>query len=277
MPFTTHLLSSLSRTACRNGACIAYRLGITVRATLDEEPNGSTIEDLIFLVEQQRDLIAAVATGKPINDDLDALYKNRRRKIRQRLTALGLKNPFRWPDLLTWWAFCSAPRMNTYAERRLYVADLTEPLLLELEDRNKPITDWGPSKEGASWQELEARLEGLKVEFDRAKSLDEYQDTGRRAREILIDAANLAYDELILPSEAEQPKKGDATGLVEVILKEQLSGKSRERLRQLVRAAWNVANKVTHSRGSERIDAFAAAQATVLVVRTLQAMTEPPT
>ncbi len=254
-----------------------YRLGIMVWPTLDDEPDGSTIEGLIFLVEQQRDLIAAVATGTAINDDLNALYKKRRRKIRQRLTALGFKNPFRWSDLLTWWAFCSAPRMNTYAERRLFVAELTDPLLIELEDRNRPITDWGPSNEGASWQELEARLEGLKVEFDRAKSLDEFQDTGRRAREILIDAANLAFDELMLPAGGEQPKKGDATGLVEVILRERLSGKSKERLRQLIRAAWNVANKVTHSRGAERIDAFAAAQATVLVVRTLQAMTEPHT
>jgi hypothetical protein len=43
----------------------------------------------------------------------------------------------------------------------------------------------------------------------------------------------------------------------------------REELRRLVRAAWDLSQKLTHGRlGS--IEAFAAAQATVLLVRTLQ-------
>lgn len=46
-------------------------------------------------------------------------------------------------------------------------------------------------------------------------------------------------------------------------------GSERAELRRLVRDAWDLAQKVTHG-DLDRVDAFAAAQATVLVVRTLQ-------
>jgi hypothetical protein len=46
-------------------------------------------------------------------------------------------------------------------------------------------------------------------------------------------------------------------------------GPAREELRRLVRDAWDLAQKVTHG-DVQAVDAFAAAQATVLVVRTLQ-------
>ena len=42
-------------------------------------------------------------------------------------------------------------------------------------------------------------------------------------------------------------------------------------LRKFIRAAWELAQTVTHG-DTERVEAFAAAQATVLIVRTLQAL-----
>ncbi len=48
-------------------------------------------------------------------------------------------------------------------------------------------------------------------------------------------------------------------------------GRPQEELRRLVRAVWDLTQKVTHG-NLGRIEAFAAAQATVLVVRTLQAL-----
>ncbi|HEV8277116.1 MAG TPA: hypothetical protein VGQ26_15690 [Streptosporangiaceae bacterium] len=49
------------------------------------------------------------------------------------------------------------------------------------------------------------------------------------------------------------------------------AGIHRADLRRLARATWDLAQKVTHG-NLGRIEAFAAAQATVLVVRTLQAL-----
>ena len=49
-------------------------------------------------------------------------------------------------------------------------------------------------------------------------------------------------------------------------------GRSRKELRKLMLAAWNLAQKATHGNNVKRVDALAAAQATVLIVRTLVQM-----
>jgi hypothetical protein len=135
------------------------------------------------------------------------------------------------------------------------------------------ITDWG---EGAdhppTWADIQVRLDGLKAEIDAASSIDDLQDVGRRSREILIDAANLVFEESMIPTEDEPPKAGDAKKRIEYILNSRMSGSSHAELRTLVRESWDLANKVTHSANIGRVDAFAAAQAAIIVVRVLQAV-----
>ena len=130
-----------------------------------------------------------------------------------------------------------------------------------------------------TWAALDARLTGLVTELDGAISRDDLQDVGRRSREILIDCAKLLADSSLVPVGQLAPKAGDAKGWLDLFLAARASGTSRDGLRRLVRAAWDVAQTVTHGEVG-RVDAFAAAQATVLVVRTLQALAgaeAPPT
>src|SRR5437773_4863575 len=98
----------------------------------DDEPEGSKLDDLIFLVERQRDLLAAIATGTSIDVDNDGIYKRRRRKIRSNLARRSIEDPFPWPDLYQWWGFCAAPRFHRYQERRDYLHTVTEPVLTAL-------------------------------------------------------------------------------------------------------------------------------------------------
>ena len=58
---------------------------------------------------------------------------------------------------------------------------------------------------------------------------------------------------------------------IDLFLAANVGGSGRDALRRLVRVAWDLAQTVTHG-DIERVDAFAAAQATVLVVRTLQTL-----
>ena len=120
----------------------------------------------------------------------------------------------------------------------------------------------------ASWAELDARLAGLAVEMSR----DDLQDVGRRAREVLIACARLLADPALVPSGRPEPKAGDAKAWLDLFLKANAGGSAREELRRLVRNAWDLAQKVTHGE-VQAVEAFAAAQATVLVVRTLQKLT----
>jgi len=55
-----------------------------------------------------------------------------------------------------------------------------------------------------------------------------------------------------------------------------MSGHSHEHWRKLIRAAWDLANVITHSGSGNRVDAFAAVQIVVFLVRTFEQATSLP-
>lgn len=171
-----------------------------------------------------------------------------------------------WPDVDTAWAW--AKQWDTYAERRAEVAKLVTPLIDQLDEleRSGNVDDWGGSPH--DWRELEQRLGGLRDEMDHATTLDHYQDVGRRGREVIIDVVGLLFSEDMVPDREELPKASDAKSRFDYIIDTYAPGSAHAELRKLMRAAWDLSQKVTHG-DVTRVDAFAAAQATVLIVRTL--------
>jgi hypothetical protein len=235
----------------------------------DDEPRQpSTIRELRNLVELQRDTVVAVATGTSM-DALRVAYRQQRNVLRAALRARGLNDPFLWPDVNVVWAW--AKNWSSYAERRAEVAKVVAPLLDQLDDleRTGKIEDWGGSPD--EWAELERRLSGLREEMDNATTLDHYQDVGRRGREVLIDVVNLMFAADMVPDGEEQPKGSNAKARFDFVVQAYAAGASHAELRGLMRAAWELNQKVTHGDVS-RVDAFAAARATVLIVRTLGEM-----
>lgn len=233
----------------------------------DVEP--STLSGLRDLIEVQRDTVSAIATGTSIASR-NAGYRRRRTALRLALRARGLKDPFAiWADLDTAWAW--AKQWGTYAERRAEIAKRITPLLDQIDDleRSGKIDDWGGSPD--EWLQLEERLSGLRDEMDHASTLDQYQDVGRRGREVIIQVVDLVFTSDMVSASKEQPKAGDAKAQFDWVLEAYASGKVHAELRKVMRAAWDLAQKVTHG-DVTRVDAYAAAQATVLIVRTLAEM-----
>lgn len=72
-----------------------------------------------------------------------------------------------------------------------------------------------------------------------------------------------------MPAGQEPPQAANAKAWLDLFLASRAAGRSHAELRKFIPAAWDLAQKVTHG-GIGRVDAYAAAQATVLVVRTLQ-------
>ena len=97
--------------------------------------------------------------------------------------------------------------------------------------------------------------------------MDDWQDLGRRCREILIDLANLAYEATMLPGDAEEPKASDAKNKLTYAGNHHFEGKEHAELRAVIRSSWDLANKVTHSSGIGKLDAWASVQSTILLVR----------
>ena len=137
------------------------------------------------------------------------------------------------------------------------------------ESADSRVIDWSRAA-GSNWADLEMRMNGLKGELDSADNLDGYQDVGRRCREVLIDAANLVFDGAMVPDGEDMPGRSDAKRRIEFYLQAHVPGRSHQDLRKLIRQAYTLANTLTHSNSADRPMAFAAAQSTVLIVRTLQ-------
>lgn len=226
-------------------------------------------KELLVLFDTARDLITAVATGTPISTALNAEYRELRRALDKDLTRVGISNPLRWSDLSQWWAY--AKRWGTYDGRRTEIARICDPIERQLTDlQHRGVLDWNEGS--VTFGALELRLAGLKREVSDSRCLDDWQDVGRRAREITIDAVNLVFDPNMVPDGEPEPKGADAKRKIDLVLDHFAPGKAHQELRAVMRAAEKLTQQVTHASGITYVDAYAAAQATVLLVRTLEAM-----
>lgn len=182
--------------------------------------------------------------------------------------------PFAFEDLWTWRGYWKSQGLTTYQSRRDRIADLARAAREGLEAALAGVQVTDPGTRGAStWSALDTRVEGIVGELAAAASHDDLQDVGRRCREVLIDAARLLADPGLVPEGTGPPKAGDAKAWLDLFLARHAAGRAHRELRAFVPVAWDLAQKVTHG-DIDRVDAYAAAQATVLVVRVLQQLAD---
>jgi hypothetical protein len=228
----------------------------------------SSTDDLASVIREQRRLIEAVATGTSIATVEDE-YAERRQRLKVLCARFGIGEPFPWADLRAYW-YEEAQPLGTYQARREALREREERVLDELSKRQAAgLTDW-VGDTPPTWARVMTRVEGMKVLYDRSLVLDDFQDVGRRCREIINDAATLVWDESMIPEGEPAPKKGDTKVLCEQIVSSAVAGPSNDKLRALLRAALGFAHDVTHSSSATRVEAYISAQATILVVRSLQ-------
>lgn len=233
------------------------------------DPDPQSLDGLLELLNAQASLLVSVGTGGPKIDQVNAKYLRRRRQLNAALKARGIEPPFPYDDLWAWYGHYSQ-HIPGYAGRRQHIAAQSAAArgALELALEGVQVSDPGPAGV-PTWAALDGRVEGVVTELRSAQTLDDLQDVGRRCREILIDTARLLADPTLVPSSEEAPKAGDAKAWLELFLRGRAAGRSHRELRAFIPVAWDLAQKVTHG-DVERVDAYAAAQATVLVVRSLQ-------
>lgn len=222
------------------------------------------------MLDAQSALLVDVATGGSTIDRVNPQYRRRRRLLNDALRARGLPAPFAFEDLWAWRGHWKAQGLDTYQSRRNRIADLCRLVRETLEAAASGIQVTDPGTEGlTSWAQLDERVTGIVRELASASTRDDLQDVGRRCREVLIDAAKLLADTSLVPAGTDAPKAADAKAWLELFLASQAPGRSHRELRAFVPVTWDLAQKVTHG-DVQRVDAFAAAQATVLLVRVLQ-------
>lgn len=233
------------------------------------DPDSETLEGLVELLDAQKQLLISVATGGERIDDVNKRYIRRRKALNSALRTRGIKPPFPYEDLWSWYGHWSA-ELGSYAQRRVHITGLANPVREQLEAMLDGVEVSDPGGDPLpTWASLDARVEGIVNELRTDRTTDDYQDVGRRCREVLIDTAKLLADRSLVPAGQEPPQAANAKAWLDLFLASRASGRSYAELRKFIPAAWDMAQKVTHG-GIERVEAYAAAQATVLVVRTLQ-------
>jgi hypothetical protein len=240
----------------------------------EPEPHLSTVDALIDELELQAALLIAVATdgGVDVRDKrAQRQYRDRRRRLVNALDERGLAYPFTWQDLSQWHGHWRAKGLRTYHQREVTIQELVDPTIEALEQQGSSLQVSDPGSGPLEWADLDARLDDLRDELNGAISRDDLQDVGRRSREILIECAQLLADPSLVPDGEASPKDADAKAWLNLFLTAYASGSHRDELRRFIRATWELAQTVTHG-DIDRVEAFAAAQATVLIVRTLQAL-----
>lgn len=236
----------------------------------EPDPDASTASGLLELLDAQAAQLVDVATGGSAIDDVNEAYKRRRRLVNQALRERGLPVPFAFEDLWAWRGYWKAQGLASYQSRRDRIADLARPVRESLEAALTGVQVADPGASGTpTWSALDTRVEGITRELAAASSRDDLQDVGRRCREVLIDAGRLLAEPGLLPERAEPPKAGDAKAWLDLFMARHVAGRTHRELRAFVPAAWDLAQKVTHG-DIDRVDTYAAAQATVLIVRVLQ-------
>lgn len=101
---------------------------------------------------------------------------------------------------------------------------------------------------------------------------DDFEDIGRRVREIARDAVMHVVNEGMVPPGAQQPGLRDADEWLDLYLAARLGGASSKNLRDHLRTSLRLANEVTHGSPNRIVGAVAATQGLVLLVRPLQAV-----
>ncbi|MFC9556032.1 hypothetical protein ACFTWF_35010 [Rhodococcus sp. NPDC056960] len=237
---------------------------------LSDLPRSAVATEAIQLLDSLAGVLVHVSTNNSLNPTKDdRQYKQKRLRMHRLLAALKVKDPIPYDDLGEWNGYWKM-HLPKWAARKSHVRDLIAATKIDLENIRDSASLVVPTvAASAMWGSLDGRVAELGSELARSGSTDDLQDVGRRCREILIDAAKILARPELVPVGEDVPKAADAKKWLGYYVDRFAAGSTQKELRSFIRSAWDLAQRVTHG-DIDRTETYAAAQATVLIVRVLQ-------
>lgn len=222
--------------------------------------------ELERLIEAQKDLMIAVATGGPRIQEKNQEYKERRELISEKLRELGKKDPNPFDDLWAWYGWWRSGDLPTYQSRREYISKLYQPLLESLViDESETPTE--PSREPTGWDKVDRTVDSIVSGLAKAIKEEEYQTIGLLCRECLISLAQAVYDrKKHKPTDGIEPSETDAYRMLDGYFSAEFSGSTNEALRRHAKGALILANELQHKRTADSKLASLCSEATRTVV-----------
>lgn len=221
-----------------------------------------TDSELIEAIEKQKALMIDVATGgtriQEVNDD----YRERRSLLRKELEQRGLEDPSPFVDLWAWYSRWSSGDLPSYQSRRLFIAELYEPVIDGVKDGAG-----GRMQEPTGWARVDRTVTELRSQLASARSEEQFQLVGLLCREALISLAQEVYDlSLHATLDGVKASHTDAKRMLEAYIAVELGGQSNNEARKHARAALDLANRLQHNRTADFREAALCVEATTSVV-----------
>ena len=230
--------------------------------------------ELERLLDAQKDLMIAVATGGPRIQSVNAEYKDREREIAQKLADMGRQNPNPFPDLWAWYGRWSSGDLPNYQSRRDYIRRLYEPLMESLAGLPNPGAASRP-EEPTGWTRVDRAVDKIVAQVAQASDEEGFQGIGLLCRECLISVAQAVFDRTLHLQDGEAaPSSTDAARMLEAYFGTVFAGKEHEALRRHAKAALSLANHLQHQRTAEYRTAALCAEATRSIVNIVAIIAE---
>ncbi len=223
-------------------------------------------DELLKLLELQKDIMITVSTGGPKIQTVNIEYQERAKLIDTGLSERGIKNNNPFKDLWAWYGKWSDGSLSSYQSRRVYIADLFDPILESVKNlANKsinPVFD-----EPTGWTRVDRSVGEIKLRLAQSSNEEQYQAIGLLCRETLISLAQVVFvEEEHETVDGVKASKTDAKRMLEAYIAHQLPGKTNENIRKHSRASLDLANDLTHRRTAEYRLAAMCAESTNTVV-----------
>lgn len=246
--------------------CALEVLGISESELRSSSLAGAPISQTLVDIHVQKDLMIAVSTGGPRIQDKESEYRERRLSLASRLNELGIADPNPYADLWAWYGKWSSGDLPTYKSRRKYIADLYDPLIVQLERQLTSLVAEA-TVHPTGWSKVDRGVDAIRARLENARTEEEFQTVGLLCRETLISLAQAVYDPSIHRSPDDtQPSEADANRMLEAYFGSALQGRPNEAARRHARAALSLANELQHRRTAQFRDAALCAEATRSVV-----------
>jgi len=228
------------------------------------EIEDQTQDQLVAAIEEQKSLMASVATGERRIQDANEEYKKRRSEIGKMLQTKGIKDPNSFFDLWGWYKRFKSGDLPTYASRRQFMSELYDPLLEQLQQGSSSL---GMFDERTGWARVDRTVTEIRQRLETASAEEQFQAVGTLCRDALISLGQAVFDPTRHPTlDGVKASQTDFKRMIEAYIAVELGGESKEASRKHARAAFDLANDLQHKRTADFRHAALCAEATAAVI-----------
>lgn len=227
-----------------------------------------TDDELLQKLEFLRNTMVSVATGGPRINEVNADYQREYVEVAYELRRRGINNPIPYPDLWGWYGRWSSGDLPSYQSRRVFVAEMFNPLLEQI--RARAAGRVGEPPEPTGWPRVDRTVGEMRTRLAEARTEEQFQAIGLLCREALISLAQAVYDrDRHRPADGVEPSNVDAGRMLDAYITLELAGGPNEEARRHAKAALSLALALQHRRTADFRQAAMCIEATTAVINVI--------